>query len=192
MNAFLVSLLVVAVGEMGDKTQLLALVLAARFRQPLPIMLGIAVATITNHTLAGMLGAWVRQAVPAADLRWLLAASFLAVALWALKPERPVPSEAKLPGRFGVFTFSTLAFFLAEIGDKTQIATVVLAARYDNLFAVIAGSTLGILAADAPAVLLGRAAASRLPLVALRLTAATLFAALALLTLLAGRDLASG
>ena len=168
---------------MGDKTQLLALVLAARFQRTLPIVLGILVATIANHTLAGLVGAWVRQAVPATYLRWLLAASFLAVALWMLVPDRQVERETSLPGRLGVFAFSTLAFFMAEIGDKTQIATVVLAARFDNLWAVIAGTTLGILAADVPVVLLGRAAASRVPMTTLRIAAAALFALLAVVTL---------
>jgi Ca2+/H+ antiporter, TMEM165/GDT1 family len=183
MEAFLVSLLVVAVGEMGDKTQLLALVLAARFQRTLPIVLGILVATLVNHTLAGLVGAWVRQTVPATYLRWLLAASFLAVALWALVPDRPAVRDAKLPGRFGVFAFSATAFFLAEIGDKTQIATAALAARFDDLLAVIAGTTLGMLTADVPVVLLGRAAAARIPLRALRVAAAGLFTLLALLTL---------
>jgi putative Ca2+/H+ antiporter (TMEM165/GDT1 family) len=185
MDAFLVSLLVVAVGEMGDKTQLLALVLAARFLRPLPIMLGILVATLANHILAALLGAWVRQIVPAMYLRGLLAASFLAVALWTLVPNRPLERDAVLPGRLGVFALSAFAFFMAEMGDKTQIATVVLAARFGNLWAVIAGSTLGILAADIPVVLLGRAATSRLPLRALRIAAAALFTLLAVVTLVA-------
>ncbi|HEV3240230.1 MAG TPA: TMEM165/GDT1 family protein [Casimicrobiaceae bacterium] len=185
MEAFLVSLLVVAVGEMGDKTQFLALVLAARFRRALPIVCGIFVAALANHTLAGLVGAGVRQAVPATYLRWLLAASFLAVALWALVPERQNGRDAVLPSRLGVFSFTVLAFFLAEIGDKTQIATIVLAARFDNLFAVIAGTTLGMLAADVPVVWLGHAAASRIPLRALRLAAAGLFAVLAVVTLFA-------
>ncbi len=187
MEAFLVSLLVVAVGEMGDKTQLLALVLAARFQRPLLIVLGIFVATLANHTLAGVIGAWIRQVVPATSLRWLVAASFLAVSLWTLIPHRDGGRDAKLPGRVGVFALTTIAFFLAEIGDKTQIATVVLAARFDNLLAVILGSTLGMLAADIPVVLLGKAGASRLPLPALRIAAAALLALLALVTLVAWR-----
>lgn len=187
MEAFLVSLLAVAVAEMGDKTQLLALVLAARFRRTLPIVLGILVATLANHSLAGLLGVWVRQAVPAPYLRGLLAASFLAVALWMLVPERKIARNTPLPSRVGVFAFSAFAFFAAEIGDKTQIATVVLAARFDNLFAVIAGTTLGILAADVPVIVLGRAAASRVPLQALRIAAAALFAFLAIMTLLVWR-----
>jgi putative Ca2+/H+ antiporter (TMEM165/GDT1 family) len=123
MDAFLASILVVAVGEIGDKTQLLALVLAVRFRRPLPIVLGILVATLANHALAGALGAWVRSVVPMGYLRWLLAASFLAVALWALKPDRHSGEDSVPPGRTGVFTATAIAFFLAEIGDR-RIATV--------------------------------------------------------------------
>jgi putative Ca2+/H+ antiporter (TMEM165/GDT1 family) len=185
MEAFLVSLLVVAVGEMGDKTQLLALVLAARFRRAVPIVCGIFVATLANHALAGLVGAGIRQVIPATYLRWLLAASFLAVALWALVPERHDGQDVGLPSRLGVFTFTVLAFFLAEIGDKTQIATMVLAARFDNLFAVIAGTTLGMLVADVPVVWLGHTAAPRIPMRALRLAAAGLFAVLAVVTLFA-------
>jgi len=187
MEAFLVSLLVVAAGEIGDKTQLLALVLAARFRRPLPIVFGMLVATLANHALAGLVGAWVRQALAATALRWLLAASFFAVALWALVPDRHDERDTKLPSRLGVFAFTATTFFLAEFGDKTQIATVVLAARFDNLLAVIAGSTLGMLAVDVPLVLLGRAGASRLPLAALRIAAAGLFALLGVMTLAAWR-----
>jgi putative Ca2+/H+ antiporter (TMEM165/GDT1 family) len=185
MEAFLVSLLVVAIGEMGDKTQLLALVLAARFRRPLPIVFGILAATLANHTLAGLVGAWVRQVVPAEYLRWLLGASFLAVAVWALVPDRRDERDPGLSSRLGVFAITAFAFFFAEIGDKTQIATVVLAARFDNLFAVIAGTTLGMLAADVPVVLLGRAAAARIPMRALRVVAAGLFALLAMVALVA-------
>jgi putative Ca2+/H+ antiporter (TMEM165/GDT1 family) len=184
MEAFLVSTLLVAVGEMGDKTQLLSLLLAARFGRPLPIVLGILVATLANHTLAGLAGAWVRQLVPAALLRWLLAASFLAVALWALKPDRLDERRSETASRLGVFAVTCIAFFLAEIGDKTQIATVVLAAQFDSLVAVVAGTTLGMLIADVPVVLLGRAVATRIPLRAVRMVAAALFALLAIATLL--------
>jgi len=183
MEAFLLSTLVVAVGEVGDKTQLLSLLLAARFRRPAPIVLGILVATLANHTLAGLIGAWVRQVVPAALLRWLLAASFLAVALWALKPDRLEEKQSATTSRFGVFSITCISFFLAEIGDKTQIATVVLAAQFNDLVAVIAGTTLGMLIADVPVVLLGRAVAARIPLRVVRVIAAALFALLAVLTL---------
>jgi putative Ca2+/H+ antiporter (TMEM165/GDT1 family) len=185
MEALLVSIVVVAVGEIGDKTQLLALLLAARFRRPLPIVLGILVATLANHALAGLVGAWVRQIVPAAYLRWLLAASFLAVALWALKPDRLDTHEAAPASRLGVFAVTVIAFFLAEIGDKTQIATMILAAKFNDLAAVIAGTTLGMLVADVPVVYVGRAAAGRIPLRAVRIIAATLFAVLAVVALVA-------
>jgi Ca2+/H+ antiporter, TMEM165/GDT1 family len=177
MEAFAVSIVVVALGEIGDKTQLLALMLAARLRKPLPIILGILVATLANHTLAGMVGAWVREVVPAQYLRWLLVASFFAVALWALRPDR-IDAESVPTGRFGVFAITVVAFFLAEIGDKTQIATVVLAAQFGNLVAVVAGTTIGMLLADVPVVLLGNAAAARLPLRPIRYVAAALFALL--------------
>jgi putative Ca2+/H+ antiporter (TMEM165/GDT1 family) len=177
MEAFLVSLVVVAVGEIGDKTQLLALMLAARFRKPVPIILGIVIATLANHALAGLLGAWVRQVVPPTYLRGLLVASFFAVALWALKPDT-IESEPAPATRLGVFAVTVFTFFIAEIGDKTQIATVVLAARFDNLIAVVAGTTAGMLVADVPAVLVGNAAATRIPLRLVRYVAAGLFALL--------------
>ena len=184
MEAFLVSTVVVALSEIGDKTQLLALVLAARLRKPLPIVLGILVATLFNHTLAGLVGAWVRSAVPAPYLRWLVAASFFAVALWALKPDR-VDAEPASSSRWGAFAVTAVAFFLAEIGDKTQIATVVLAAQFGNLVAVVAGTTLGMLIADIPAVLLGSAAAMRIPMRLIRYVAAGSFALLGLVALFA-------
>ena len=169
---------VVAVGELGDKTQLLALVLAARYPRPWPIVAGIFVATLLNHTIAGWVGAWVRSAVPEHILRWLLAISFFAVAAWALKPDK-LDEDAKPPStRWGVFGVTTVAFFLAEIGDKTQIATVVLAARFDSLAAVVIGTTLGMMVVNVPTVFLGRAAATRIPFKAVRMTAAAMFAAL--------------
>ena len=183
MEALLVSLAVVAVAEIGDKTQLLALMLAARFRRPLPIVLGILTATLANHALAGLAGAWVRHNVPPEYLRWLLAASFLAVAVWALVPDREQGAEAELPHGSAVFVATFIAFFLTEMGDKTQIATVMLAAQFDNLVSVVAGTTLGMLAADVPAVYLGRIATARIPLRAMRMLAAALFAALALAAL---------
>ncbi len=159
MEAFLVSMVVVAVGEIGDKTQLLALMLAARLKKPLPIILGIVVAILFNHTLAGLLGGWVRQMVPAVYLKWLLAISFLAVAVWALKPDKIDDSAPVSHTNLGAFMVTVVAFFLAEIGDKTQVATVMLAARFDNLVAVVAGTTLGMLIADVPVVLVGKLAA---------------------------------
>src|SRR5450631_1680332 len=180
MEAFLVSTVVVALGEIGDKTQLLALMLAARLRKPVPIILGIAVATLFNHTLAGLAGAWVRGIVPANYLRWLLAISFLIVAIWALKPDKFDDDAPVSYSHLGAFAVTVVAFFLAEIGDKTQIATVMLAAQFGNLVAVVAGTTLGMLIADVPAVLVGSAAAHRLPLRLMRYIAAGLFAVLGL------------
>lgn len=178
MQAFLVSTAAVALGELGDKTQLLALVLAARFRRPVPIVLGILVATIVNHGLAASLGAWVRHVLPPEALRIGLGLSFLGVAIWALVPDRLDEEEATPRGAANVFLVTLVSFFIAEIGDKTQLATVMLAARYDALFAVVAGTTLGMLLADVPAVWLGRAASPRLPLRLIRYIAASVFALL--------------
>jgi putative Ca2+/H+ antiporter (TMEM165/GDT1 family) len=185
MEAFLVSTVVVALGEIGDKTQLLALMLAARLRKPVPIILGIVVATLLNHTLAGLVGSWVRDVVPAAYLRWLLALSFLLVALWALKADSIDDDAPVAYSHLGAFMVTVVAFFLAEIGDKTQVATVMLAARFNNLAAVVAGTTLGMLIADVPVILLGKLAAGKIPFKAVRIVAAGLFAGLAVLTLVA-------
>jgi putative Ca2+/H+ antiporter (TMEM165/GDT1 family) len=179
VEAFLISTAVVAIGEIGDKTQLLALILAARFRKPWPIIAGILVATLVNHTLAGLVGNWVRSVVGPDVLRWLVAASFFAVALWALIPDKQ--EDASFTGpvtRWGIFGVTVVTFFMAEMGDKTQVATVVLAARFPSLVAVIAGTTLGMLLADVPVVLLGRVAAAKIPLKAVRVVAALIFAAL--------------
>jgi len=185
MEAFLVSMVVVALGEIGDKTQLLALMLAARLRQPVPIVLGIVVATLANHTLAGLVGGWIREIVPTTYLRWLLALSFLLVAFWALKADS-IDDEAPVSySHLGAFMVTVVAFFLAEIGDKTQVATVMLAARFGNLVAVVAGTTLGMLIADVPVILIGKLAANKIPFKAMRIVAAGLFAALAVLTLVA-------
>lgn len=171
---------------MGDKTQLLALMLAVRFRRPLPVIAGIAVATLANHTLAALVGTWLRDLVPQAYLRWLLAASFIAVALWALAPDRQ-EQQTKVPrGHFGIFAITAGTFFMAEMGDKTQIATLMLAAQFGSLVPVIAGTTLGMLIADVPVVFLGNAAASRIPMRAVRIVAAVLFLALAAYALLSG------
>ncbi len=185
MEAFLVSMVLVAAGEIGDKTQLLALLLAARFRRRLPIVFGILVATLANHTLAGLLGVWLRNLVPAEWLRWLIAASFLAMALWALKADRLEERRHEDGGPWKVFAVTAVAFFMVEMGDKTQIATVALAAQFANLPAVIAGTTMGMLVADVPVVWLGRAIAAKISLRAARFVAAALFVALALVALLA-------
>jgi len=177
-EAFFVSTAVVALGELGDKTQLLTLVLAARFARPWPIVAGIFVATLVNHTIAGWIGNWVRGVLPADALRWLLALSFFAVAAWALKPDKLDEGKTAPASHWGVFGVTVVAFFLAEIGDKTQIATVMLAAKFDSLLAVVAGTTLGMLLVDAPTAFIGGAAAQRLPLRAIRIAAALLFAAL--------------
>lgn len=175
----------VALAEIGDKTQLLALLLAARFRRPWPIVAGILVATLLNHALAAWLGALAAQWLQPSLLRWIVAASFLAVALWTLKPDTLDGEGERLPAR-GAFIATTLAFFVAEIGDKTQVATVLLAARYSPLWEVVAGTTVGMLLANVPVVALGSRFADRLPLKAARLVAAAVFAALALWVALRG------
>ena len=186
LEAFLVSTAVVALGELGDKTQLLALVLAARYGKPWPIIAGIFVATLVNHAIAGWIGNWVRGAVPADVLRWLLALSFFAVAAWALKPDKLEDNhDAPQTSKWGVFGVTVVAFFLAEIGDKTQIATVMLAARFASLAAVVVGTTLGMLIVNVPTVFIGRAASERIPFRAVRIAAAALFAGLGLWVLLA-------
>ena len=186
LEAFTVSTSVVALGEIGDKTQLLSLVLAARYRRPWPIVAGILVATLANHALAGWLGNWVRGVVPADLLRWLLAASFFAVALWALKPDTLDDERAPEAGRWGVFGVTVVAFFLAEMGDKTQVATVMLAAKFDELAAVVVGTTLGMLIANVPVVFAGKLAADRIPFKAIRIVAAAIFAAIGAWVLVAG------
>jgi Ca2+/H+ antiporter, TMEM165/GDT1 family len=185
LEALLVSTAVVAVGELGDKTQLLSLVLAARFQKPWPIVAGILVATLANHALAGLAGNWVRSVVPEDVLRWLLALSFFAVAAWALKPDKLDDDDAPPASRWGVFAATTVAFFIAEIGDKTQIATVMLAARFESLAAVVLGTTLGMLIVNVPTVFLGNAASAKIPFRLVRIVAAALFAGLGVWVLLA-------
>ena len=176
-EAFAVSTGVVALGEVGDKTQLLALLLAARFRAPWPIILGILVATLANHALAAALGAWLTQAIDPQGLRWALGASFIAVALWVLVPDRvDVGAPGTEHSRLGVFGVTVIAFFLAEMGDKTQIATVMLAARYNALVVVTAGTTLGMMIANVPAVLLGDKALKFMPIAWVHRIAAAVFA----------------
>jgi putative Ca2+/H+ antiporter (TMEM165/GDT1 family) len=182
MEAFLVSMGVVALSEIGDKTQLLALMLAARYRRPVPIILGIAVATLFNHTIAGAIGAWITTVVGEQVLRWILGASFLAMAVWVLIPDKLDKDDAKSL-RLGVFGTTVLTFFLAEIGDKTQIATVALAAKYATMIPVVAGTTLGMLLADVPAVLLGSRAATKIPHKLVHSIAACMFAVLGVLVL---------
>jgi len=183
MQALLVSTGVVALAEIGDKTQLLALVLAARWRKPIPIILGILVATILNHALAGAVGAWLAAAIGPQAMRWILGLSFLAMAAWILVPDKADDGAAAREPRYGVFLATLVTFFLVEMGDKTQIATVALAAKYASLWAVVAGTTLGMMLANVPAVLAGEAAAKSLPLGVVRGVAAVIFAVLGLLVL---------
>src|SRR5689334_12869026 len=182
LEAFLVSAGIVALAEMGDKTQLLALVLAARYKRPLPIVFGIFFATLANHALAAWLGAWVTGLTGHDAMRWILGVSFLAMGAWALVPDRLDKPEEKR-GRLGAFGTTLVAFFIVEIGDKTQIATVALAARYGSVFAVVAGTTLGMMLANVPAVLLGERLLRRVPEKAVRRTAAAIFALLGALAL---------
>ena len=184
MAAALVSTGAVALAEIGDKTQLLALLLAARFRRPWAIIAGILVATLLNHALAAWLGALVADWLTPGVLRWIVAGSFAAIALWTLKPDR-IDDQQPLPAR-GAFIATTVAFFLAEIGDKTQVATVLLAAKYSPLWEVVIGTTAGMLLANVPVVLLGSRFADRLPLRSARLLAAVVFAGLAVWVALRG------
>jgi putative Ca2+/H+ antiporter (TMEM165/GDT1 family) len=186
MQALLVSAVAVAVAEIGDKTQLLALVLAARYRKPWPICAGILAATLVNHALAGELGVLLTHWLSPELLRWLIGASFLGVAVWALFPDKLEDAGAASTSHHSVFVATLVGFFLAEMGDRTQIATAVLAARYPSLWQVVAGTTLGMLVANVPVVFLGARYAHRLPLRATRIAASLLFAALAVLVLFRG------
>ena len=184
MQAFLISTGVVALGEMGDKTQLLAFLLAARFKRPLPIILGILTATLINHSAAGAVGAWVAARLGPDILRWAIGASFLGMAGWMLIPDTADADALGARQRFGVFGSTLVAFFLAEMGDKTQIATVALAARYHDLLPVVAGTTLGMMLADVPAVFLGERFAKQLPMPLVHGIAAFIFGVLGVLALL--------
>ena len=189
MEAFLVSTSIVALAEIGDKTQLLAFILAARFRKPLPIVLGILIATIANHAFAAAVGTWLTSLMGPEILRWVLGLSFLGMAAWTLIPDKFDEEEARL-AHLGVFGSTLLAFFLAEMGDKTQIATVALAAQYQALTTVVAGTTLGMMLANVPAVLLGERIAHRMPTRMVHAVAAAIFALLGIATLMgAGADL---
>ena len=185
MEAFLVSTAIVALAEMGDKTQLLSLVLAARFRKPWPIVWGIFVATVVNHALAGAVGAWVTTVLGPQALRWVLGLSFIAMAVWMLIPDKLDDDGATQAPHFGVFGTTLVAFFLAEMGDKTQIATVMLAAQYSAYLWVVAGTTLGMMLANAPVVWLGERITRRVPIRAVHVVSAVIFLVLGLLALLA-------
>lgn len=183
MDAFLTSTLIVALAEIGDKTQLLSLLLAARFKKPAPIIAGILIATLANHALAGALGAWLRSLLAPEVLRWIIGGSLLAIAAWTLKPDK-LEGEVRESSRYGVFALTCVVFFLAEMGDKTQIATIALAAKYDALMLVVIGTTLGMMIANVPVVFLGSAVSHRIPFRAVRIVAALLFAVLGVAALL--------
>jgi putative Ca2+/H+ antiporter (TMEM165/GDT1 family) len=184
LEAFLISTGIVALAEMGDKTQLLALILAARFRKPWPIVLGILVATIANHALAGAAGAWVTTVLGPDMLRWVLGGSFIAMAVWMLIPDRMDDEESSTTPRLGVFGTTVVAFFLAEMGDKTQIATVMLAAQYQAWVWVVVGTTLGMMLANAPVVWLGDKITKLVPLKVVHVVSALIFLGLGLFALL--------
>jgi Ca2+/H+ antiporter, TMEM165/GDT1 family len=184
MEALLISIGVVALAEIGDKTQLLAFILAARFKRPLPIIAGILCATIVNHGLAGALGAWITSAVSPDVMRWVLGISFIAMAIWTLIPDKIEEEETQVANRFGVFGATLITFFLAEMGDKTQLATVALAAHYGAPLMVVIGTTLGMLIADVPAVFVGNKFAEKIPMKLVHSIAAGIFAVMGVLTLL--------
>lgn len=184
MEALLVSAGVVALAEIGDKTQLLAFILAARFKKPLPIIAGILCATLVNHGLAGALGAWITSIVSPGVMRWVLGASFIGMAIWTLIPDKIEEEETQVAKRVGVFTATLVTFFLAEMGDKTQIATVALAAHYPHPLMVVAGTTIGMLIADVPAVFVGDRLAAKIPMKLVHSIAAAIFALLGIATLL--------
>ncbi len=190
MEPLLVSAGVVALAEIGDKTQLLAFILAARFKKPAPIILGILFATIVNHGLAGALGAWITASISPEVLRWVLGLSFIGMAAWTMIPDKIEEEESQIAKKFGVFGATLITFFLAEMGDKTQIATVAMAAHYAAPLMVVMGTTLGMLIADVPAVFAGEKLATKIPMKLVHSIAAAIFAALGIATLLgAGSEL---
>lgn len=178
MESLFVSTGVVALAEIGDKTQLLAFLLAARFKKPLPIIMGILAATVVNHGLAGALGAWITASIGADVLRWVLGASFIGMAIWTLIPDKIDEDDTQIAARFGVFGATLITFFLAEMGDKTQIATVAMAAHYSTPLLVVIGTTLGMLIADVPAVFVGEKLADKIPMKLVHSIAAAVFALL--------------
>ena len=183
-EAFLVSTSVVALAEMGDKTQLLSLILAARYRKPIPIVLGILVATLLNHALAGALGAWLSSLMSPTTLNWVMAIAFIGMGLWILVPDKLDEDEVKVPKKqMGVFFATLVAFFLAEMGDKTQFATIALGAQYSDTFMVVLGTTFGMMLANVPAVYLGNRFADRLPTRVVHMIAAAIFIVIGVLTL---------
>jgi Ca2+/H+ antiporter, TMEM165/GDT1 family len=184
MEALLISTGIVALAEIGDKTQLLAFVLAARFKKPVPIIVGILIATLINHGLAGALGAWITSVLSPDVMRWVLGLSFIGMAIWTLIPDKIDEEDTQIANRWGVFGATLITFFLAEMGDKTQIATVAMAAHYATPVLVVIGTTLGMLIADVPAVFIGNKFASKIPMKLVHGIAAAIFAAMGLMTLL--------
>ena len=188
LESFTVSTGVVALAEIGDKTQLLAFLLAARFKKPLPIIAGIFVATVLNHGLAGALGSWITASISPEVLRWVLGVSFIGMAVWTLIPDEIEDDEAQVAQRFGVFGATLVTFFLAEMGDKTQFATVAMAAHYSDGVTgplwVIAGTTLGMMIADVPAVFVGDKLAAKIPMRLVHGIAAGIFGLLGAATLM--------
>lgn len=184
MESLFVSAGVVALAEIGDKTQLLAFILAARFKKPLPIILGILAATVINHGLAGALGAWITSTISPEVLRWVLSVSFIGMALWTLIPDKIEEEETQIAQRFGIFGATFITFFLAEMGDKTQIATIAMTAHYNAPLMVVIGTTLGMLIADVPAVFAGDKLANKIPMKLVHSIAAAVFALLGVATLM--------
>ena len=183
MEALFVSTGVVALAEIGDKTQLLAFLLATRFKKPLPIIAGILVATVLNHSMAGALGAWITATLSPATLRWILGLTFIAMAVWTLIPDKIEDEEMQVAKRFGVFGATLITFFLAEMGDKTQIATVAMSAHFPSVVMVVIGTTLGMMIADVPAVFIGDRLSARIPMKLVHGIAAAMFAAMGVATL---------
>ena len=188
VEAFLISTALVGLAEIGDKTQILSLMLAARFSRPLPIIFGILFATIANHAAAGLAGIYFGKLLSGPWMRWVLGFSFLSVALWALFPDKYESNPGVTRSRAGAFSATLVAFFLAEIGDKTQIATIGLATRFERFFPVVLGTTLGMMMANIPAVIIGDKIASRLPVRVIRVVAAIVFAAVGVLTFVGVRE----
>ena len=182
-HTILVSTGIVTLAEMGDKTQLLAFLLAAKFKKPVPIILGILFATILNHGLAGLLGTWITHLLSPEVLRWVLGSSFIGMALWTMVPDK-IDDEASLGLKSGVFMTTLITFFLAEMGDKTQVATVAMAAHYPSPMMVVIGTTLGMMLADVPAVFLGNTFAKKLPLKLIHSIAAAIFFVMGVLVFL--------
>ncbi len=184
MESLLVSTGVVALAEIGDKTQLLAFILAARFKKPLPIIAGILCATIVNHGLAGALGSWITTALSPEILRWVLGVSFIVMAIWTMIPDKIEEEETQIASHLGIFGATLVTFFLAEMGDKTQVATVAMAAHYANPLLVVIGTTLGMLIADVPAVFIGDKFSSKIPMKLVHSIAAGIFIIMGVLVLL--------